>query len=132
MPIPCHLLPDRVESIQVIHVSAMRGDGSPENPARAVELYFSPEGALLACHDPLLANTEAPGRASVPVAGVSASAVDYTGDTYSQLDDAERPHARHGFSRVSVAEAVAAEVAEGGAMPGAPRASGVGAPEEPA
>jgi len=53
MPIPCHLPPHRAELVQLIHVAAFRGDGSESNPERIVNLYFSPEGELLACHDPL-------------------------------------------------------------------------------
>lgn len=53
MPIPCHMPPDRAAVIQVIHVSAMRGDGSAQNPERMIQLYFSLEGDLLACFDPL-------------------------------------------------------------------------------
>lgn len=37
----------------MFHVSAFRGDGSPGNPERLVNLYYAPDGTLLACHDPL-------------------------------------------------------------------------------
>lgn len=53
MSIPCHLPPYKAELVQLIHVAAYRGDGSEENPERIVNLYFSQQGELLACHDPL-------------------------------------------------------------------------------
>lgn len=51
MPVPCHLEPLSVCVIQVVHVSAARGDGSPENPERSVEFYYSLDGRILASHD---------------------------------------------------------------------------------
>ncbi|WP_313329945.1 hypothetical protein [Pseudomonas oryzihabitans] len=39
--------------VQLIHVAAHRGDGSVTNPERIINLYFSPSGQLMACHDPL-------------------------------------------------------------------------------
>ncbi|MNJ82555.1 hypothetical protein D3C77_820490 [compost metagenome] len=31
----------------------MRGDGSPSNPERLINLYFNDDGELMACYDPL-------------------------------------------------------------------------------
>lgn len=53
MSVECHLPPDKAEVIQVIAVDGMRGDGSPENPERLISLYFSLDGRLLACYDPI-------------------------------------------------------------------------------
>lgn len=53
MSIPCHVPPSRAELVQLIHVAAHRGDGSVTNPERIINLYFSPSGQLMACHDPL-------------------------------------------------------------------------------
>ena len=53
MSVPCHLPPDRAALVQVIHVCAMRGDGSSNNPERMIQMYFSTEGELLACFDPI-------------------------------------------------------------------------------
>ena len=50
---PCHIPPSSARIVELIHVSSMRGDGSQENPERSIELYFSKEGELLACYDPL-------------------------------------------------------------------------------
>ncbi|WP_449106706.1 hypothetical protein [Pseudomonas mohnii] len=52
MAIDCHLPPSAAR-VSLIWVSAMRGDGSPSNPERLINLYFSDSGELLACHDPL-------------------------------------------------------------------------------
>lgn len=52
MSVPCHIPPSRAELIPVIYLAASRGDGSPGNPERIIHLYFSPDGCLLACHDP--------------------------------------------------------------------------------
>lgn len=53
MSVPCHLPPVRAAVVEVIHVSAMRGDGSAGNPERLIELYFARDGELLACYDPI-------------------------------------------------------------------------------
>lgn len=53
MSIKCHLLPLTVRIAEVIHVNAARGDGTPENPTRSVNVYYSKEGEMLACFDPL-------------------------------------------------------------------------------
>lgn len=47
-PMPTHL----AKVIEVVFVHALRGDGSKENPERFINLYFSRDGDLLACHDP--------------------------------------------------------------------------------
>lgn len=46
-----HIPPTSVEVVEVIRVVAMRGDGSPENPERAVDFYYSKDGRLLASYD---------------------------------------------------------------------------------
>lgn len=51
MPVHCNVEPMSVCVIQVVHVSAARGDGSPENPERSVEFYYSLDGRILASHD---------------------------------------------------------------------------------
>lgn len=53
MSVPCHVPPSRAELVQLIHVAALRGDGSVTNPVRIINLYFSTSGQLMACHDPL-------------------------------------------------------------------------------
>lgn len=53
MAVPCHIPPHRAEIVELIHVPAHRGDGTEANPERIVNLYFSKDGELLACHDPL-------------------------------------------------------------------------------
>jgi len=52
MAIDCHLPPSAAR-VSLIWVSAMRGDGSPSNPERLINLYFNDSGELLACYDPL-------------------------------------------------------------------------------
>ncbi|MEX3690793.1 hypothetical protein AB3X91_11890 [Paraburkholderia sp. BR14263] len=37
----------------MIALSAARGDGSEGNPERTINLYFSLDGRMLACYDPL-------------------------------------------------------------------------------
>ncbi|MEN5126857.1 hypothetical protein [Pseudomonas alloputida] len=46
-------IPPEAKRVSLIWVSAMRGDGSPENPERLINLYFSDDGVLMACFDPL-------------------------------------------------------------------------------
>lgn len=46
-------IPPMAKRVSLICVSAARGDGSPENPARTVYLYFSDSGQLMACYDPI-------------------------------------------------------------------------------
>lgn len=53
MPVAMHIPPSNARLIQVIHVAASRGDGSERNPERIIDLYFRPDGTLLACYDPL-------------------------------------------------------------------------------
>src|SRR5574343_1160320 len=53
MPVPMHLSPLKVERVSLIYVLAMRGDGSAHNPAREIHRYYSDEGRLLACYDPI-------------------------------------------------------------------------------
>ncbi|MDU9413836.1 MULTISPECIES: hypothetical protein [unclassified Pseudomonas] len=53
MPVEMHLPPSRATLMQVIHVSAVRGDGTPSNPERSIDLYFRTDGELLACYDPI-------------------------------------------------------------------------------
>lgn len=53
MSIECHFPPIRAQVIHVIHVPAMRGNGSKEDPERLIHLYFSLDGELLSCHDEL-------------------------------------------------------------------------------
>jgi hypothetical protein len=52
MSVPMHLPPSRAAVVEVIHVPAMRGDGTAANPERLINLYFSLSGDLLACYDP--------------------------------------------------------------------------------
>lgn len=52
MPVSQHL-PPSVEIAQMICVTAHRGNGSDANPERLIWLYYSMEGRLLACYDPL-------------------------------------------------------------------------------
>lgn len=54
-----HLPPYKARVIEVVFVDAHFGDGSPQNPERLVHMYFSREGALLACHDPDLGPPDA-------------------------------------------------------------------------
>ena len=51
MSIPMHVPPSQVSVVEVIHVVAMRGDGSPQNPARPVDFYYAKNGDLLATFD---------------------------------------------------------------------------------
>lgn len=44
--------PHTARVVELIFVPAMRGDGSPGNPERVINLYFSKEGELMACYDP--------------------------------------------------------------------------------
>lgn len=53
MPVPFHMPPHQARIVELIFVPAMRGDGSKENPERIINLYFSKEGELMACYDPL-------------------------------------------------------------------------------
>lgn len=53
MSVECFLPPDKASVIQVIHLAAMRGAGMPENPARLANFYFSLDGRLLPCQDPI-------------------------------------------------------------------------------
>jgi len=53
MCVPFHLPPNKAKVIQVIWVSAMRGDGSEQNPERSIDLYFSLDGQLFACFNPI-------------------------------------------------------------------------------
>lgn len=53
MSVPMHIPPSLVCVRKVIHVTASRGDGSPENPERSVDFFYTLDGALLACHDPV-------------------------------------------------------------------------------
>lgn len=57
-PIPIYAPPDRAEVVQLIYFAAMRGGSGPDNPAREVHFYFSFEGQLMACYDPI--NGESP------------------------------------------------------------------------
>ncbi|MFK3907914.1 hypothetical protein [Pseudomonas fulva] len=52
MSIECHL-PPKAKRVSLIWVSAMRGDGTPGNPERLINLYFNDDGVLMACFDPL-------------------------------------------------------------------------------
>lgn len=53
MSVERHLPPTDAAVIQVISFSSMRGDGSPENPERMANYYYSLDGRLLACYDPI-------------------------------------------------------------------------------
>lgn len=53
MAIECHLPPMRAEVVQVIYFTASRGSGTTEDPVRLANYYFSLEGELLACYDPI-------------------------------------------------------------------------------
>lgn len=46
-------LPPNVARASLICVNTMRGDGSPSNPERLINLYFRDDGELMACYDPL-------------------------------------------------------------------------------
>ncbi|NTV11079.1 MAG: hypothetical protein HGA47_09940 [Zoogloea sp.] len=49
-----HLPPERATVIEVVYLSAFRGDGSKANPERLIHLYFNPSnGEILACYDPM-------------------------------------------------------------------------------
>lgn len=48
-----HRPPSSVQLVSLIHVSALRGADTDEDPTRFVEQYFSTDGRLLACFDPL-------------------------------------------------------------------------------
>jgi len=43
--------PRKVELLEVIHIEAVRGKGTPENPVRIVHQYWSKDGNLLAEKD---------------------------------------------------------------------------------
>jgi len=45
--------PLMVETISVIHVTILRGDGSDNNPMRRVEQYWSLDGDFLVEKDPI-------------------------------------------------------------------------------
>lgn len=51
--------PSRVEVVEVIFVSTDRGDGTPANPHRGVNQYWSKDGRLLADSDSLFDCPEA-------------------------------------------------------------------------
>lgn len=53
MPVPAHSPPHTARVVELIFVPAMRGDGSEGDPERMINLYFSKEGELIACYDPL-------------------------------------------------------------------------------
>ena len=53
MAVECHLPPLRATLVQVIYFAAWRGNGTPADPVRLANYYFSPDGDLLACHDPI-------------------------------------------------------------------------------
>jgi hypothetical protein len=42
-----------VKRVKLIYVAAMRGDDTPENPTRLAHYYYSDDGKLVACHDPI-------------------------------------------------------------------------------
>ena len=44
---------NKVEVMEVIHVSITRGDGSKDDAVRIVDQYWSLDGELLAENDPL-------------------------------------------------------------------------------
>ncbi len=48
-----HIPPTTVKKVSLIFVAAMRGDGSPANPLRTAFFYYSEEGELMACYDPV-------------------------------------------------------------------------------
>lgn len=53
MSVPAHNPPHTARVVELIFVPAFRGDGSEGDPERMINLYFSKEGELLACYDPL-------------------------------------------------------------------------------
>lgn len=53
MPVPCHVAPHTARVVELVFVPAMRGDGSEKDPERMIHLYFSLDGELMACYDPL-------------------------------------------------------------------------------
>lgn len=53
MSVPRHLPPHTAKVVELIFVPATRGDGYEQDPERVVHLYFSLEGELMACYDPL-------------------------------------------------------------------------------
>lgn len=42
-----------VQVVEVFYVFAQRGNGTPGDPHRNVHLYYSKQGDLLACYDPI-------------------------------------------------------------------------------
>jgi hypothetical protein len=46
-------IPPRVQRIEVMVVTCRRGDGSVRSPERVVQMYYSMDGELLACYDPI-------------------------------------------------------------------------------
>lgn len=46
-----HRLPVRVVMCELIHVTALRGNGRPEDPEREVSYYYDYKGNLMACSD---------------------------------------------------------------------------------
>lgn len=42
-----------VQIVEVIYIFAQRGNGTPGDPHRNVHLYYSKQGDLLACYDPI-------------------------------------------------------------------------------
>ena len=53
MSVPMHSTPLMVERVSLIFVAARRGDGSPSNPERTAFFYYSDDGELMACYDPI-------------------------------------------------------------------------------
>lgn len=48
-----HVLPE-VRRVETLQITAQRGaEGNPKNPLRWVWLYYSLDGELLACYDPI-------------------------------------------------------------------------------
>ena len=53
MSVPMHINPLMVKRVKLIYVAAARGDDTKENPTRVAHYYYSDEGELLACYDPI-------------------------------------------------------------------------------
>ena len=53
MPVDFHQEPLSVRQMTVLHIVALRGDGTPASPVRQVQYFYSTTGEMLACVDPL-------------------------------------------------------------------------------
>lgn len=58
MSVDSYHLPHSVKVVSVIQVIATRGGRGPSDPPRVVHCFYSFEGELLACYDPILGSPD--------------------------------------------------------------------------